>query len=133
MTDRASGTFDVKLLPLAAHHTGDNAPVGRMSIDKVFHGDLAGTSEGEMLAAMTAVKNSAAYVALERLTGTLGGKKGSFVLQHTGIMNRGVGTLTVTVVPDSGTDELAGLTGTLEIIVEGKQHSYVFEYTMIEK
>ena len=124
---RATGTFDVKLAPL--DHSASDATMGRMSIDKQFHGDLQGTSKGEMItAAGIAVKESAAYSALERVTGALHGKKGSFALQHTGVMTRGTPSLRITVVPDSGTGELAGLTGKLDIIIEGKQHSYVFEY-----
>ena len=127
----ARGTFDVTLAPLAPHHTGEHA-LGRMSIDKTFHGDLEATSAGEMLAGMTAVKSSAAYVAIERVTGALGGREGSFLLQHTGVMHRGAPTLVVTVVPDSGTGDLSGLSGTMQIIVDGKQHSYVMEYTIGE-
>ncbi len=129
MTHRATGTFDVKLAPISAHHAGPGA-LGRMSIDKTFHGELAATSQGEMLAGMTTVSNSAGYVAMERVTGTLGGRKGTFLLQHTGIMNRGTPSLVITVIPDSGTGELAGLTGTMQIIVEGKRHSYVLDYSL---
>jgi hypothetical protein len=103
-----------------------------MSIDKRFEGDLAGTSKGEMLAAMTAVKDSAGYVALEQVTGTLAGRGGTFYLQHDGTMNRGVPQLTVTVVPDSGTDGLQGLTGQMTIDVAGGQHKYTFDYTLPE-
>ncbi len=100
-----------------------------MSLDKQFHGDLNAAAKGEMItAAGLAVKESAAYSAVERVSGTLHGKKGSFALQHTGIMDRGKPNLTITVVPDSATGELAGLTGRMDIIIEGKQHSYVFEY-----
>ena len=125
---RATGTFDVQLTPQGADDKGEAAPVGRMAIDKQFHGDLEATSKGEMLTAMTAVKGSAGYVAIERVTGTLRGRKGTFALQHTGVMTRGTPSLNITVVPDSGTGELVGLTGKLDIIIEGKQHSYVFEY-----
>jgi hypothetical protein len=130
MSTRATGTFDVKVVPQASDK-GDAAPVGRMTIDKRFHGDLEGTSQGEMLTAMTAVKGSAGYVAIERVTGTLRGRKGTFALQHTGIMNRGTPSLTITVVPDSGTDELAGLAGQMAIVIapDGK-HSYEFVYTI---
>jgi len=125
---RATGTFDVKLKPLAAYDTTEGAP-GRMSIDKEFHGDLKATSKGEMLAAMTSVKGSAGYVALERVTGTLGGRRGTFVLQHSGTMTRGAPHLTLTVVPDSGTDQLVGLSGKMAInIAPDKTHSYDFEY-----
>ena len=101
-----------------------------MSIDKRFHGDLEGTSRGEMLAARTAEPGSAGYVAMERVTGKLHGREGTFVLQHTGTMTRGTPTLGVTVVPDSGTGELAGLAGEMTIVIEEGKHSYVFDYTL---
>jgi len=121
----ATGTFEVKLAPQQTE-----APIGRMSIDKQFHGDLEATSKGEMLSAMTEVKGSAGYVAIERVTGTLHGRKGSFVLQHAGTMNRGAASLSVTVVPDSGTGELAGVSGKMAINIEAGKHSYEFEYTL---
>jgi hypothetical protein len=127
--NRASGTFEVNLVPLDPAAGG---AVGRMSIDKQFHGDLQGTSKGEMLAVMTGVEGSAGYVAMEQVTGALAGRSGTFVLQHTGIMNRGAPSLTITVVPDSGTGELAGLAGTLTIDVGGGKHSYELEYTLPE-
>src|SRR5262245_16766345 len=118
MTTRASGTFEVKLLPQAT----DAAPLGRLSIDKQFHGDLAGTSKGEMLAFRSEVAGSAGYVAMERVTGTLHGRAGTFVLQHTGTMTRGTPGLVVTVVPDSGTGDLAGLAGKLDIQIKDGKH-----------
>jgi len=128
MTIHATGTFDVKLTPQAADDK--DAPVGRMTIDKQFHGDIDGTSKGEMLAAMTSVKGSAGYVAIEKVTGTLKGRRGTLVLQHSGTMNRGTQQLSITVVPDSGTEELAGLSGNFTIkIVDGK-HFYEFEYAI---
>ncbi|MEO7084143.1 MAG: DUF3224 domain-containing protein [Gemmatimonadaceae bacterium] len=127
MPTRAHGTFTVKMNKLP---TDESSPLARMSIDKEFQGDLAGTSKGEMLTIGTATKGSAVYVAIEHVTGTLGGKSGSFSLHHTGIMNRGAPSLTISVVPDSGTDELAGLTGTLNIMIEGGQHSYEFDYEL---
>jgi hypothetical protein len=132
MTHRGTGTFDVKLTPQASDE-GEGAPVGRMTIDKQFHGDLEGTSKGEMLTAVTAVKGSAGYVAIERVTAALHGRKGTFALQHTGIMTRGTPSLTITVVPDSGTDQLAGLAGKMAIIIaaDGK-HSYEFDYTFAD-
>lgn len=133
MTTRASGTFEVKLTPQAPDEKSDDAAVGRMLIDKQFHGDLEGTSKGQMLSAMTAVKNSAGYVAIEKVTGKLHGRTGTFVLQHTGTMNRGVPQLSVTVVPDSGTGELVGLSGKMNIIIADGKHSYEFEYTLTEK
>jgi Protein of unknown function (DUF3224) len=125
---RATGTFEVKMAPLETHA---NPPVlGRMSLDKQFQGDLQGTSMGEMLAAMTAVEGSAGYVAIERVTGTLHGRTGTFLLQHNGLMNRGAPSLTITVIPDSATGELEGLSGTMSIIIEGGQHRYEMEYTL---
>ena len=103
---------------------------GRFLIDKQFHGDLEGTSKGQMLSAGTAVKGSAGYVAIEQVEGTLNGRKGEFVLQHTGIMTRGVPQLTITVVPDSGTDQLTGLTGKMAIIIADGKHSYEFDYEL---
>jgi hypothetical protein len=134
MTQHAKGTFEVTLAPLGDNPSGndaaDGATLGRMSLDKRFAGDLAGTGQGQMLTAMTAVAGSAGYVAIERVTGTLHGRAGSFVLQHTGTMNRGAPQLAITVVPDSGTGALAGIAGTFVIdIVDGK-HFYRFEYTL---
>ena len=130
MVTRASGTFDVTLKPLPA----DNAPgaelLGRMSIEKRFHGDIEGTSKGQMLTGGTAIKNSAAYVAIEQVSGSLKGRKGSFILQHTGIMNRGEGSLGITVVPDSGTGALEGLNGTMVIKIDAGRHSYEMEYSL---
>jgi hypothetical protein len=125
----ATGTFEVKLKPQADENVGDPT-VGRMSIDKQFHGDLEGGSKGQMLAVQGEVKGSAGYVAMERVTGTLAGHSGSFALQHLGIMTRGVPELSVTVVPDSGTGELVGLTGKMKIIIADGKHSYEFEYTL---
>ena len=126
----AAGPFDVKLAPQPAEEKVGDPSVGRMSIDKQFHGDLEATSKGQMLSTMGDVKGSAGYVAMERVSGTLHGRKGTFALQHSGTMTRGTPTLTITVVPDSGTEELAGLAGRMEIhIVDGK-HSYDFEYTL---
>jgi hypothetical protein len=104
-----------------------------MSIDKQFHGELEGTSKGYMLSsAATVVKGSGGYVAMERVTGTLKGRSGSFVLQHSGTMNRGVPQLSVTVVPDSGTGQLTGLAGTMTIKIDAGKHSYEFEYSLPE-
>jgi hypothetical protein len=127
---RATGTFDVKLTPQAADAYADGASLGRMTIDKTFHGDLEGTSKGQMLTAGTPQKGSAGYVAIEKVSGTLHGRSGSFVLQHTGTMAGGKGDLTVTVVPDSGTEQLAGLQGRLTIIVAAGKHSFEFDYTI---
>jgi hypothetical protein len=130
VTTRATGTFDVKVAPLAAYDTTAGSTLGRMSIDKQFHGDLEGTSKGEMLVAGTGIKNSAGYVAVERVTGTLKGRRGSFILQHSATMNRGAPNLVITVVPDSGTGELEGLTGTMNIIIADGKHSYEFDYSL---
>ena len=129
MTTRANGTFEVKLTPLA---TGENATsaLGQLTIDKQFHGDLDGVSRGIMLAAGTSLPNSAGYVALERVSGSLAGHQGTFVLQHSGTMNRGAAQLVISVVPDSGTDELVGLSGTMVIIIAEGKHSYEFEYVL---
>ena len=128
MTNRASGTFEVKLNP---QDDGPDAPVGRMTIDKQFHGDLAGTSKGQMLMSSSpSVNGSAGYVAIERVTGTLNGRSGSFYLQHSATMTRGVGELTITVIPDSGTDELTGLQGKMNIIIADGKHSYEFDYDL---
>ncbi len=126
----ARGTFDVKLLPLDPEKKVEGATLGRMSIDKTFQGDLAGTSRGEMLSALADVKGSGAYVAVEHVTGTLAGRKGSFTLHHRGIMTRGAPDLAVTVVPDSGAGGLAGLTGRMQIDISDGKHHYVFEYTL---
>lgn len=126
----AAGTFEVKLVPQAPSADGGESVLGRMTIDKQFKGDLEATSKGEMLAIMTEVKESAGYVAMERVTGVLQGKKGSFALQHSGTMTRGVPLLSVTVVPDSGTGELVGINGRMTIEVAGGRHSYTFDYTI---
>ncbi len=129
-TTHASGTFEVKLTPQSPDGKITGATVGRFSLDKQFRGDLEGTSKGEMLAVNTAVPGSAGYVAMEQVTGILNGRAGAFALQHTGTMNRGKPQLSVTVVPDSGTGELVGLAGKMEIIIADGKHSYEFEYTL---
>ena len=130
MTTRASGTFEVKLTPQPPEAQADSA-LGRMLIDKQFHGDLEGTSKGQMLAARTGVKGSSGgYVAMENFTGTLHGRAGGFVLQHTGTMTPGAQELSITVVPDSGTDQLAGLSGKMTIQIADGKHSYEFDYTL---
>ena len=126
------GTFDVKLTPQPADDTVGDPSIGRMAIDKQFHGDLEGTSKGQMLAAGTDVKGSAGYVALERVHGRLEGRTGTFALQHSGTMARGDGQLTITVVPDSGTGDLAGLAGRMTIEIADGKHFYVFDYTLPE-
>ena len=130
VTAHASGTFEVKLTPQGTADSVDGSTLARMSIDKQFHGDLEGTSKGEMLSAGTSVKGSAGYVAIERVSGTLKGRSGTFVLQHNGVMTRGEPQLTIAVVPDSGTGQLAGLAGTMTIKIENGKHFYDFEYTL---
>lgn len=127
---QASGTFEVKLAPQPAAPGLEAAKLGRQTIDKRFSGDLDGTSLGEMLSAGSPAQGSAGYVAIERITGTLHGKRGSFVLQHSGTMNRGAPSLTINVVPDSGTDELTGISGSLQIRIEQGQHFYSFDYSI---
>jgi Protein of unknown function (DUF3224) len=127
MTNKAAGTFTVKIVPQTERTI---ALLSRMTIDKEIHGDLEASTQGQMLAAGTAIPNSAGYVAIERVEGTLHGKKGSFVLQHNATMNRGVPSLNITVVPDSGTDELTGLSGIFTVIIEEGKHSYEFVYTL---
>lgn len=126
-TIKASGPFDVKMAPVSAAE----AVVGRFTLDKKYHGDLEAAAQGEMLTAMTAVKGSAAYVAIEKVTGILAGRTGTFHLQHTGVMTQGTPNLTITVVPDSGTGELAGLSGTMTIQVAADgAHYYDFRYSL---
>ena len=131
MTRNISGEFDLKMVP-QPQEGGPDAP-GRMLLDKRFHGALDATSVGQMLALMTATKGSAGYVAMELVTGSLGGKRGSFTLQHSGTMTRGSPTLSVSVVPDSGTEALHGLGGQMKIRIEGGKHFYDFEYTLPDK
>jgi hypothetical protein len=128
----ATGSFDVKVAPQKADNPQAEAAVlGRMSLDKQFHGDLEATSEGEMLSVLDKDKGSGGYVAMERVTGKLGGKSGSFVLQHNATMNRGVPEMNIIVVPDSGTGELTGISGSMKIRIEsGGKHFYDFEYTL---
>ncbi len=129
MTKNARGTFDVTMVPRAPADETAN-PIGRMSLEKRFHGDLEATSAGQMLAFRTEIPGSAGYVAMERVSGTLAGRAGTFVLQHTGTMKRGEPSLEITIVPDSGTDQLAGLAGTMGIEVEGDQHYYSLTYSL---
>jgi Protein of unknown function (DUF3224) len=130
MTQHATGPFEVKLTPIdPAFKTEDNS-LGRMSIDKQFHGDLEATSKGEMLTAGTSVKGSAGYVAIERVSGTLNGRPGAFIFQHYATMTRGTPQLSINVVPDSGTGQLTGITGTMNIIIKEGKHSYDFTYTL---
>lgn len=124
----AKGTFDVKVIP-QDNKTGV-ATLEHLLLEKQLQGDLQGSSTGQMLAAQTTVEGSAGYVAIEHFTGTLHGRSGSFVLQHIGQMGRGQMQLTVTVLPDSGTEQLQGLTGTLRIIIENGKHYYELDYSL---
>lgn len=126
----ASGTFEVKLSSQPPVLGVGDSTLGRMAIDKQFSGDLEASSLGQMLAAMTEVSGSAGYVAIERIIGTLRGRRGSFVLQHSGSMNRGVPSLSVSVVPDSATEELVGLVGSMTIELADGKHLYHFDYTL---
>jgi len=128
-TSTARGTFEVKVTPQPKDEKAAG-PFDRLFIAKQFHGDLEAVSQGQMMAANTSVEGSGAYVALELVSGTLGGKRGSFVLQHKGTMRRGRYEMLVTVVPDSGTDGLSGIAGTMTILIDGSKHSYEFEYTL---
>ena len=128
MSERAEGTFEVKLAP---QDDGAETPVGRMTIDKQFQGDLVGTSKGQMvMASSSSVQGSAGYVAIEKVTGTLKGRSGSFYLQHSGTMTRGAGELTISVIPDTGTEQLEGLRGKMNIIIADGKHSYEFDYEL---
>lgn len=128
MTSTAKGTFDVKIDSVEE----DYPPPGRRLLDKQFHGDLQATSLGQMLTALTTVPQSGGYVAIEQVSGTLHGRSGTFMLQHNGFMNRGEQSLTITVVPDSGTGELVGLAGEMTIHFEGEQHLYELTYTLAD-
>lgn len=131
---QAKGTFEVTMSQQGSEDKAEGSTLGRWSGQKKFHGDLEGTSEVQMLSAGTDVKRSAGYVAMERVAGTLQGRRGSFVLQHSGTMNRGAQQLSVTVVPDSGTGQLAGIAGAMTIKIEaGGKHFYEFDYTLPEK
>ena len=131
MTIHSSGGFEVKMSPMESEFPAEQSAVGRILLDKNFTGDLEAHSIGQMLAAQTGVSGSAGYVAMEQVSGTLHGKAGTFVLQHSGTMTRGLPQLVITVVPDSGTGELVGLSGTMKINVEQGKHSYEFDYTII--
>jgi hypothetical protein len=132
MDTRASGSFDVKLTPVPPTDQAEASNLGRMMIEKRFHGDLEATSKGQMLTAGTAIKGSAGYVAIEQVTGTLHGRNGTFVLQHSGTLKRGTPQLTITIVPDSGTGQLAGLAGSMNIDIADGAHTYILEYTLPE-
>ena len=131
VTHNVTGQFNVKLNPIEGYAKGvDGVNLGRMSIDKTFTGELDATSTGEMLSAMTTTQGSAGYVAIEQVVGSLVGKQGSFVLQHFGTMDKGQDSLILNVVPDSGSNELAGLSGKMVIRIESGIHFYDFEFQL---
>jgi len=128
MPHHATGPFEVKLTPLDPAFKAEDNSIARYSLDKQYHGALEAASKGEMLSAMGTIKGSGGYVAIERVTGTLDGRSGTFILQHNGTMQNGVYHLNVIVVPDSGTAQLTGLQGSMEIIIKDGKHSYDFTY-----
>jgi hypothetical protein len=130
MSMTAKGSFTVDMKPQDEPGVAEGVSLGRMSLDKRFEGDLAGTGKGEMLTALTPIKGSAGYVAIERVTGTLHGKSGSFVLQHSGTMDQGAQQLAITVVPGSGTGALAGIAGTFKLNIVQGEHFYELEYSL---
>ncbi|GAB3088716.1 DUF3224 domain-containing protein [Lysobacter terrae] len=131
MNQQVKGPFDVKRTAMEAVDAGGDASFGRIRFEKRFHGDLDATSVVEMLSAGNPATGSAGYVAVEHLIGSLQGRRGRFMMQHNGVMNRGQASLTLTVVPDSGTDELAGLHGRMQIdIAEDGAHFYTFDYAI---
>lgn len=127
---QASGTFEVKMSPLETYNQAADAKVGRMSIDKTFAGDLEAVSQGEMLSGGSPAEGSAGYVAIERVIGVLGGRDGSFLLQHSGTMTPESQATAIDVVPASGTGELAGIAGSMSIEIKDGRHVYTFEYTL---
>ncbi|MGO9832149.1 MAG: DUF3224 domain-containing protein [Myxococcaceae bacterium] len=130
MSMHVSGSFDVQMTPQGSNDEAEGSTLGRLSIAKHFHGELEASSEGQMLTAVSSVQGSAGYVAIERVTGSLDGRRGSFVLQHSGTMSaRGV-EQRVTIVPDSGTGQLVGLAGTMAIQLVNAKHLYQLEYTL---
>lgn len=130
MTIHARGTFTVQLTPQPMAHASGDLSMGRLALDKQFQGDLEGTSQGEMLSARTGFEDSAGYVAMERFSGALAGRQGSFVLQHSGTVNRGAQQLTISIVPDSGAGALAGIAGTMTLDISDGVHAYDLTYTL---
>jgi hypothetical protein len=130
MTQIARGTFSVEMKPQGEPDAMDGVSLGRMLLNKKFEGELNGTGQGQMLTALTPIKGSAGYVAIERFTGTVHGRSGSFVLQHTGTMNQGAQQLSIAVVPGSGTGALLGIDGTFRLDIADGEHRYEFEYTL---
>lgn len=133
-TQQARGQFEVKMTPQGEGknegEAGPGASLGRLALDKIFHGDLQGEGHGQMLTAMSGTEGSAGYVAIERFSGRLQGRSGGFVFQHSGQMNRGAKQLLISVVPDSGHGELLGIAGRLEIEISAGQHHYLFSYSL---
>jgi hypothetical protein len=130
MTEHAKGPFDVKIAPVPLDGPAEDATLGRMRIEKQYHGALEGTGKGQMLTVGTAVKDSGVYVAIERVQGTLDGHAGAFALSHRGTMTRGATHLEIAIVPDSGTGALAGIEGVLHIEIADGKHFYDLEYTL---
>lgn len=128
MKVRAAGSFEVKLAPVGLHDENLGSQIGRFSIDKQYSGDLMAIGRGEMLSAMGQEQGSAAYVAIERVTGLLHGRSGSFVIAHRGVMTRGTPDLVIVIVPDSGSGELAGISGSMTIDIRGRDHFYTLDY-----
>jgi len=132
MSTRVSGPFEVKMIPQEPTEATKEAAIGRMVLEKRYTGEFEAVGRGEMLAVHGAVDGSAGYVAIERVVGTLQGRTGGFALQHNGIMNRGEPSLSVVVVPDSGSGELVGLSGRMSLSNNGGEHIYEFEYELPE-
>jgi len=128
MTNHAAGTFEVKLAP--QDDKSDDKSMGRMTVEKQWHGAMEGTSRGQMLTGGDVSTGSATYVAIEKFSGTINGRSGTLLFQHMGTMNRGVQDLKISVVPDSGTDQLKGIKGRLTGKIEGGKHFYDFEYSI---
>ena len=126
----AAGAFDVKMSPASAPQHEGRTATGRMLLEKQYSGELQASGKGEMLTAMTDTKGSAAYVAIERITGTLNGKAGSFVVQHAGTMRGGDSQLAVTIVPDSGSGELSGISGRMSLKQVDRKHRYEIDYVL---
>ncbi|MDQ1923773.1 DUF3224 domain-containing protein [Massilia pseudoviolaceinigra] len=127
---RASGPFEIAIIPAGAPEKEGRTAIARMALDKQYGGALAATGKGTMLTAVSDTKGSAAYVAIERVSGTLAGRKGSFVLQHAGTMQGGTSRALITIVPDSGTEELSGITGSLALTVVDGKHFYALDYAL---
>ncbi|VVE03641.1 hypothetical protein PCO31110_02275 [Pandoraea communis] len=132
MNYSAQGCFDIELEPQPLSPVADSTGLGRLSLNKTYHGDLQATSQGEMLSFRSSTQGSAGYVAMETVRGALQGRSGTFVLQHSATMMRGAPVQSISVVPDSGTDALSGISGTPVITITDGQHSYAFDYALPE-